>query len=264
MGVGRLKHCWRNDRICHTRLRSSSALTLSVPMRTVWKLSRWSGRSKRPASRLVSSSWRARVRRCGACSPRWRAARRARAWDRLGYVRLRDYAVERLGHSARQVQDLAHVDRELRGLPQIEAAFVAGRITWTRRGYCAGSRRPRTRALAGSRAAHDRARARARGARGGWALARGGRRVRDGRGRGRRSPARDGVAVRDAARTRALESRAAARAPRGRRGALPSRGGRGDCRRGDLGDRRRRGSRAHHAFEHSASCKRERGARIGA
>jgi len=55
-----------------------------------------------------------------------------RAWDRLGYVRLRDYAVERLGLSARQVQDLAHVDRELRRLPCIDAAFVAGSITWTK------------------------------------------------------------------------------------------------------------------------------------
>src|SRR5437867_7454435 len=56
----------------------------------------------------------------------------AKAWDRLGYVRPRDYAVERLGLSARQVQDLAHVDRELRRLPRIEAAFVAGQITWTK------------------------------------------------------------------------------------------------------------------------------------
>jgi hypothetical protein len=54
------------------------------------------------------------------------------AWDRLGYVRPRDYAVERLGLSARQVQDLAHVDRELRRLSRIDAAFVAGRITWTK------------------------------------------------------------------------------------------------------------------------------------
>jgi hypothetical protein len=54
------------------------------------------------------------------------------AWDRLGYVRLRDYARERLGLSARQVQDLAHVDRELQRLPRIEAAFVAGRVTWTK------------------------------------------------------------------------------------------------------------------------------------
>jgi hypothetical protein len=56
----------------------------------------------------------------------------SKAWDRLGYVRQRDYVVERLGLSARQVQDLAHVDRALRGLPRIEAAFVAGEITWTK------------------------------------------------------------------------------------------------------------------------------------
>jgi hypothetical protein len=55
-----------------------------------------------------------------------------RAWDRLGYVRLRDYAIEQLGLSARQVQDLAHVDRELGRLPRIEGAFIAGRITWTK------------------------------------------------------------------------------------------------------------------------------------
>ena len=54
------------------------------------------------------------------------------AWDRLGYVRLRDYAVERIGLSARQVQDLAHVDRALRGLPRIDPAFVAGELTWTK------------------------------------------------------------------------------------------------------------------------------------
>ena len=47
-------------------------------------------------------------------------------------MRLRDYAVERLGLSARQVQDLAHVDRELRELPGVEAAFVAGGLTWTK------------------------------------------------------------------------------------------------------------------------------------
>ena len=56
----------------------------------------------------------------------------SKAWDRLGYVRPRDYAVERLGLSARQVQDLAHVDRALRGLPRIDAAFVAGDLTWTK------------------------------------------------------------------------------------------------------------------------------------
>src|SRR5213594_3012959 len=56
----------------------------------------------------------------------------AKAWDRLGYVRPRDYAVERLGLSSRQVQDLAHVDRELRRLQHIDAAFVAGDLTWTK------------------------------------------------------------------------------------------------------------------------------------
>jgi hypothetical protein len=59
MGVDHFsKHCWRNDRICHTRPRSSrsAALPFSVPTRWVWKLSRWSGRSRRPARRLVSRS----------------------------------------------------------------------------------------------------------------------------------------------------------------------------------------------------------------
>ena len=56
----------------------------------------------------------------------------SKAWDRLGYVRPRDFAVERLGLSARQVQDLAHVDRALRGLPRIDAAFVAGELSWTK------------------------------------------------------------------------------------------------------------------------------------
>ena len=55
-----------------------------------------------------------------------------RAWERLGFARLRDYAVERLGLSARQVQDLAHVDAELAKLPGVEAAFVSGLITWTK------------------------------------------------------------------------------------------------------------------------------------
>ncbi|TMA34702.1 MAG: HNH endonuclease [Deltaproteobacteria bacterium] len=56
----------------------------------------------------------------------------AKTWDPLGYVRLRDYAVERLGLSARQVQDLAHVDRVLQRLPLVDAAFIAGNLTWTK------------------------------------------------------------------------------------------------------------------------------------
>ena len=57
-----------------------------------------------------------------------------RAWERLGFARLRDYAVERAGLSGRQLQDLAHVDAALRerSLAGVEAAFVAGRLTWTK------------------------------------------------------------------------------------------------------------------------------------
>ena len=55
-----------------------------------------------------------------------------RGWERLGFARLRDYAVERLGVSARSIQDLAHVDGRLAELPRIEAAFVGGEISWTK------------------------------------------------------------------------------------------------------------------------------------
>jgi hypothetical protein len=55
-----------------------------------------------------------------------------RAWERLGFVRLRDYARERLGLSERQLQDLAAVDAALRALPALESALVAGTIPWTK------------------------------------------------------------------------------------------------------------------------------------
>jgi hypothetical protein len=55
-----------------------------------------------------------------------------RAWERLGFARLRDYAVERVGHSARSLQDLARVDASLAGLPRVEAALVEGELTWTK------------------------------------------------------------------------------------------------------------------------------------
>ncbi len=57
---------------------------------------------------------------------------RARSWERLGFARLRDYAVERAGHSARSLQDLARVDAALAGLPRIETALVEGELTWTK------------------------------------------------------------------------------------------------------------------------------------
>jgi hypothetical protein len=55
-----------------------------------------------------------------------------RAWERLGFVRLGDYARERAGLSARQLQDLAHVDACLARLPGIERAFTSGVLTWTK------------------------------------------------------------------------------------------------------------------------------------
>ena len=55
-----------------------------------------------------------------------------RAWERLGYARLRDYAVERAGISGRELQDLARVDRALGDLPGVENAFLAGLLSWTK------------------------------------------------------------------------------------------------------------------------------------
>jgi hypothetical protein len=55
-----------------------------------------------------------------------------RAFERLGYARLSDYARERLGVSARSVQEWARVDRQLSGLPRLEAALVSGRLPWSK------------------------------------------------------------------------------------------------------------------------------------
>ena len=54
-----------------------------------------------------------------------------RASERLGFARLRDYAAERAGMSARQVQELAHMDAVFAQLPLCEAAFLAGALSWT-------------------------------------------------------------------------------------------------------------------------------------
>src|SRR5207248_6414268 len=50
---------------------------------------------------------------------------------RLGFARLSDYTRERLGLSARQVQDLARVAERLESLPAVAAAFAAGDLSWT-------------------------------------------------------------------------------------------------------------------------------------
>src|SRR5437879_6375391 len=51
--------------------------------------------------------------------------------NRLGFARLGDWTRERLGLSARQVQDLARVAERLESLPAIAAAFAAAALSWT-------------------------------------------------------------------------------------------------------------------------------------
>jgi hypothetical protein len=53
-------------------------------------------------------------------------------YRRLGFVRLGDYARERLGVSARTLEDAAYVARRLEAFPAIDAAFRRGSLSWTR------------------------------------------------------------------------------------------------------------------------------------
>ena len=53
------------------------------------------------------------------------------AWEPLSFARLSDWARERAGLSARSVYDLASVDAALGRLPHVEAAFMAGEISWS-------------------------------------------------------------------------------------------------------------------------------------
>ncbi len=55
-----------------------------------------------------------------------------RGWERLGFARLADYARERVGLSARQLQDLAHVSTALARLPRVESALLAGTLSWSK------------------------------------------------------------------------------------------------------------------------------------
>src|SRR5881409_3002266 len=54
-----------------------------------------------------------------------------RGWERLGWARSGDYAVEQVGISGRELRDLAAVDQALGELPALDAAFCAGEIGWT-------------------------------------------------------------------------------------------------------------------------------------
>jgi hypothetical protein len=55
-----------------------------------------------------------------------------RAHERLCYARLGDYARERVGLSARQLQDLARVHGALEALPRLERALVANELPWSK------------------------------------------------------------------------------------------------------------------------------------
>jgi hypothetical protein len=54
------------------------------------------------------------------------------AYERLCYARLRDYARERAGVSARQIQDLARAHRAFATLPGLEHALVASTLPWSK------------------------------------------------------------------------------------------------------------------------------------
>jgi hypothetical protein len=55
-----------------------------------------------------------------------------KAYERLCYARLSDYARERAGLSARQLQELAKVHRALVGLPGLERTLVEGVLPWSK------------------------------------------------------------------------------------------------------------------------------------
>ncbi|MFQ5416995.1 MAG: hypothetical protein ACE5FL_08120, partial [Myxococcota bacterium] len=54
------------------------------------------------------------------------------AYERQCYARLADYARERPGVSARQLQELARVHRALAGLPALERALGANALPWSK------------------------------------------------------------------------------------------------------------------------------------
>jgi hypothetical protein len=69
---------------------------------------------------------RLRVGRLAAC------LRQTRAYHRLGFSRLADYAVERLGISGRELQCAAQVWQQVEEIPALAEAYAAGRLNWTK------------------------------------------------------------------------------------------------------------------------------------
>ncbi len=56
----------------------------------------------------------------------------SRAYHVLGFARVGDYTLERLGLSAREIQSAAHVWRAVAALPALAQAFRAGQLNWTK------------------------------------------------------------------------------------------------------------------------------------
>lgn len=71
---------------------------------------------------------------------------RRRAHHTLGFVRVDDYARERLGLSGRELQSAACVIDGLRGLPALAAAFDEGTLSWTQARLLIAIARPETEA----------------------------------------------------------------------------------------------------------------------
>ena len=86
---------------------------------------------------------------------------RGHAYRRLGFVRLSDYARERLGVSARTVHAAAWVATRLDALPIVAAAFDRSELSWAQvRAVCAVARQRRSGTMAGPCARFHRRRAR--------------------------------------------------------------------------------------------------------
>jgi len=67
-----------------------------------------------------------------------------RGHHELGFARLGDYARERLGLSARELQSLAAVSAGLDGLPSIRGAFASGDLSWSQARLLVGVATPDT------------------------------------------------------------------------------------------------------------------------
>jgi len=96
-----------------------------------WDRERFAAGAARPESEL------AELTAAGGPLRRTLAAICARLLDtqaieRLCYARLRDYARERAGVSARKIQDLAHAHRAFAMLPLLERALVANELPWSK------------------------------------------------------------------------------------------------------------------------------------